>query len=120
MCVWGRARLQINISDVCGIRDCEDVMKRWCVKQKQPNGWEVGTTPPLLIWCNSKVEIISWTSYLPFGLGHLIPEVVLPVPCLAIRYSCLSILTQGLGIVFSGKAYCPLLSFLFPYYMLRM
>lgn len=74
--------LQIDISDVCAMRDYEDMMKRWCLEQKQPKGWELGTLPPLLIWYNGKVAIIS---YLIFGQNQLILGVELPIPCLAIH-----------------------------------
>lgn len=38
----GKLRLPINIAAVCGMRDCGDVMMRWCLKQKQLNGGRLG------------------------------------------------------------------------------
>lgn len=87
-------------------------MKSSCLQQKQPNGWLAGTIPLLLIWCNGKVPIISWTSCLLFGQCQLILGVGLPVLWLRfVPYSCLSILIQGLSSVYSGKAFYPLLFF---------
>lgn len=49
----------MNISDAREKKGCEHVMYRYCLKVKQPNGWEAGTIPVLFTWCNSKVRIVS-------------------------------------------------------------